>query len=88
MGIAEGIETALSAHLIFKMPVWAALSAGGIRDFPVITGITFLRILADHDAAGRSEPLAHASADTKRRASKWKFDTRLTPTNRLERLSL
>jgi hypothetical protein len=52
LGIAEGIETALSAHQIFKMPVWAALSAGGIRDFPVIYGVTFLTIFADHDPRG------------------------------------
>jgi putative DNA primase/helicase len=58
LGIAEGIETALSAHQIFKMPVWAAMSAPGIRDFPVINGIKFLRIFADHDEVGRSA--AHA----------------------------
>jgi putative DNA primase/helicase len=54
LGLAEGIETALSAHRIFKMPVLAAMSAPGIREFPVIHGITFLRIFADHDKAGRS----------------------------------
>jgi putative DNA primase/helicase len=58
LGIAEGIETALSAHQIFGMPVWAALSANGVRDFPVIGGIKFLRILADHDDAGISAALA------------------------------
>ena len=52
LGIAEGIETSLSAHRIFKAPVWAAMSAGGIRDFPVIYGIRFLWIFADHDDAG------------------------------------
>ena len=54
LGIAEGIETALSAHQIFKTPVWAATSAGGVRNFPVILGLKFLRIFADHDEAGRS----------------------------------
>ena len=54
LGLAEGIETALSARRIFKMPTWAAMSASGIRDFPVIYGIKFLRIFADHDAAGLS----------------------------------
>jgi putative DNA primase/helicase len=58
LGIAEGIETALSAHEIFEMPVWAALSANGVRDFPVIHGLKFLRILADHDDAGISAALA------------------------------
>jgi phage/plasmid primase-like uncharacterized protein len=54
LGIAEGIETALSAHQIFEMPVWAAMSAIGIRDFPVIHGIKFLRIFADNDEVGLS----------------------------------
>jgi putative DNA primase/helicase len=54
LGLAEGIETALSAGRIFKMPVWAAMSAGGIRDFPVIHGIEFVRIFADHDEVGLS----------------------------------
>jgi hypothetical protein len=54
LGIAEGIETALSAYQIFKMPVWAAMSAGGIKDFPVIFGLKFLRIFADHDEVGLS----------------------------------
>lgn len=53
-GIAEGIETALSAGLIARCPVWAALSAGGIKSFPVITGSEFLRIFADDDSAGRA----------------------------------
>ena len=54
LGIAEGIETALSAHQVFEMPMWAALSGRGVRDLPVIYGLEFLRIFADHDEAGRS----------------------------------
>jgi phage/plasmid primase-like uncharacterized protein len=52
LGIAEGIETALSARRIFEVPVWAAMSAGGVRDFSIIPGVKFLRIFADHDEAG------------------------------------
>ncbi len=65
LGIAEGIETALSASKIFKMPVWAALSTNGLADFPVLAGVKFLRILADHDAAGLS-----AARECKRRYKK------------------
>ena len=53
MGIAEGIETALSAALIFKMPVWATLSAGGMVSFPIIPSIENLTIFADDDDAGQ-----------------------------------
>jgi hypothetical protein len=52
IGIAEGIETALSANQIFNIPVWAALSAGGIAAFPVIPSIKHLTIFADYDKAG------------------------------------
>ncbi|MBD0276220.1 MAG: toprim domain-containing protein, partial [Acetobacteraceae bacterium] len=33
-------------------PVWAAGSAGGIRNFPVLPGIEALTIFADQDGAG------------------------------------
>ena len=54
LGIAEGIQTAPSAQLIFNLPVWAVLSASGLANFPVAPGVNFLRIFADHDAAGIS----------------------------------
>jgi hypothetical protein len=52
LGLAEGIETALSAQKIFKVPVWAALSATGIRSFPVIHGVSRLFVFADNDGPG------------------------------------
>jgi hypothetical protein len=54
LGIAEGIETALSAAMIFKMPVWSVLSVSGIKAFPVIHGIESLCVFADNDEAGMS----------------------------------
>ncbi len=65
LGIAEGIETALSASKIFKMPVWAALAANGLANFPILPGMKFLRIFADHDVAGLS-----AARECKRRYKK------------------
>lgn len=52
MGIAEGIETALSARRIFGIPVWALLSASGISTCPIIPGVGRLIIFADHDKVG------------------------------------
>jgi putative DNA primase/helicase len=52
MGIGEGTETSLSAGQIFNIPVWAALSAGGIAAFPIIPSIKHLTIFADYDNAG------------------------------------
>ena len=57
LGVAEGIETALSAQLIFDMPVWAALSAVGVQNFPIVTGLKRLTIFADHDEAGLNAAL-------------------------------
>ncbi|MCZ8165770.1 PriCT-2 domain-containing protein [Silanimonas sp.] len=51
LGIAEGVETALSlAHA--HMPVWACIDAGNLAAFPVLHGIESLLIAADHDPAG------------------------------------
>jgi putative DNA primase/helicase len=52
MGIAEGIETALSAQKLFGMPVWACMSAQGVAGFPAIHGLDHLTIFSDHDEAG------------------------------------
>ena len=52
LGLAEGIETALTVmQRIGWGPVWAATSAGAIRSFPVLRATT-LNIFADHDPAG------------------------------------
>lgn len=52
LGIAEGIETALSASVLHCYPVWSVISANGIRSFVPPPGITELVIFADHDDAG------------------------------------
>jgi hypothetical protein len=53
LAIAEGIESALAGLRRRPwLPTWAALSAGGVRAFPVLAGVETLAIYADHDAAG------------------------------------
>ncbi|WP_431269032.1 DUF7146 domain-containing protein [Dankookia sp. P2] len=53
LGVAEGIETALSVMQGFsRRPVWAATSAGMVRSLPVLPGIDTLTIFADADGAG------------------------------------
>ena len=49
LGIAEGIETALAVEF---RPIWACMSAGNVRAFPVLGGIEALTIFADNDASG------------------------------------
>lgn len=53
LGIAEGIETALAAHRIFGLPVWAALSADGVRRWQWPDGVTHVTVFADAGDAGR-----------------------------------
>ena len=56
LGIGEGIESTLSLRHIPEYgtsPVWALISAGGVRSFPVLSGIECLWLAVDHDDAGR-----------------------------------
>lgn len=52
LGLSEGIETGLSLLSIGWRPIWAAISAGGITKFPVLSGVESLTLFADHDDAG------------------------------------
>jgi putative DNA primase/helicase len=51
LGIAEGIETALSLAHAYA-PGWATLDAGNLAAFPVLSGIECLTIAVDNDPAG------------------------------------
>lgn len=52
LGIAEGLETALSAAVLDSTPVWAALNTSLLAKFEPPAGVTTLRIYADRDAPG------------------------------------
>jgi hypothetical protein len=64
LGVAEGIETALSIMSTGWRPVWALGSAGAIRRLPVLSGVDALTIFADHDETGVGEAAAGACAAT------------------------
>jgi putative DNA primase/helicase len=53
LGVAEGIETALSLAHTFR-PAWACLDAGNLAALPLLPGVDSLTIAADHDEAGLS----------------------------------
>lgn len=47
--VCEGIETALAARQLFGLPVWAALSANGMKQLKLPEGLDSLLVCADHD---------------------------------------
>lgn len=52
LGIAEGIETALSAYQIYKCATWSTINAGFMRKFKAPAGVNHLIIFADSDRNG------------------------------------
>ena len=49
MGIAEGIETAMSAHILFGVPTWSGINATMLKSFNPPKICNFLTIFADND---------------------------------------
>lgn len=49
LGIAEGIESALSAKQLYKMPVWSAMNVSYLKKFRAPTGVESLYLFADND---------------------------------------
>jgi hypothetical protein len=65
LGIAEGIETALSLQRLPEWagsPVWSVLNENGVETFPLLARVETLVIAVDHDPPGE----AAARAVTKR----------------------
>jgi putative DNA primase/helicase len=62
LGICEGIEDGLAIIGAEWQPIWACGSAGGIRDFPVLSGIDALTIFANHDVNDTGQKAAHTCA--------------------------
>lgn len=53
LGLAEGVETALSAALLLRIPVWAALGSERLYQIQVPATVRRLLILPDNDRSGR-----------------------------------
>ncbi|HEX8668111.1 MAG TPA: toprim domain-containing protein, partial [Allosphingosinicella sp.] len=59
LGLAEGIETALSASVLFGLPCWATLGTERFRLVALPPEVTELVLFLDNDAGGRrAEALA------------------------------
>lgn len=74
MGIAEGIETALSASLLFDIPVWAAVTAIGLSKWQPPDTAKNIIIFGDHDASFTGQHVAFALAQRLRTSKQYGLD--------------
>jgi putative DNA primase/helicase len=62
LGIAEGIETAIAAHEIFGVPVWAGISDCGLAKVAIPQTVRRVLIFGDHDRNYAGHKAAYALA--------------------------
>jgi putative DNA primase/helicase len=62
LGIAEGIETALSASALFDVPVWAAISAPLLKKWRPPAGVGKVIIFGDNDENFTGQEAAYSLA--------------------------
>lgn len=63
VGVAEGIETAMSATQLFDIPTWAVISAGGMESFMPPEGVRKVVIFSDNDASFTGQKSAYFLAN-------------------------
>ena len=62
LGIAEGIETAIAAHELFNVPVWAALSTSLMESWAPPPGVRDVIVFGDNDNNFAGQKAAYAVA--------------------------
>lgn len=62
LGIAEGIETALAASCIHKIPVWSAINSTLLAQWTPPDGVGRIVVLGDNDAAFGGQAASYALA--------------------------
>jgi len=62
LGIAEGIETAIAAKMLFNVPVWAAMNGNNLAKFKPPAIVKKLMIFGDCDFSHTGQACAHTLA--------------------------
>lgn len=62
MGVAEGIETAIAAHALFRLPVWSVINTTLMEKWQAPEGVRRVTIFADHDGNYAGHKAAYALA--------------------------
>jgi putative DNA primase/helicase len=75
LGIAEGIESALSLHLLKSVPVWASFCADNLERARLPQRLRTLHIAVDLDSSGKGEQVSRALAA---RVKRWSPNTQIT----------
>ena len=55
LGLAEGIESALSARALYSIPTWATLSCVRLKQIEIPKSVRIITIFGDQDKAGKAE---------------------------------
>lgn len=78
MGIAEGIETAIAAHMLTGLPVWAAANANGVEKFVPPPECKRLTVFGDSDESFTGQAAAFVLAKRAARAG-FRCDVSIPP---------
>lgn len=62
LGIAEGIETAMAASVLFGLPVWSVLFDRGMTAFEPPEGVQRVTLFGDNDASFAGQSAAYEAA--------------------------
>ena len=62
LGIAEGIETAIAASILWGCPVWSVVCANGLTEFDVPRGVSEVVVFGDRDESFTGQAAAFAAA--------------------------
>lgn len=79
LGIAEGIETAVAASILFSVPVWAAINATNLEGWSPPEGVRHVIVFGDNDASFTGHAASYVLARRMRR-DKIEVDVEIPPT--------